>query len=263
MKLKETLKALEAAGTAQNRKIYARHGVSREMYGVSVADLKALARTIKVDHALAADLWLSGNHDARVLACMVADPAAVKASELEAWVKDLDNYVLSDSFSELVARSPHAAAKGERWSRARGEWVGATGWTVLAQLVMRDEGIPETYWREKLKIIEAGIHDAKNRTRYSMNNALIAIGIRSPALEELAVKTAERIGAVEVDHGETGCRTPDAVPYIRKAAAHHRAKAAKAAARRAPAKGSATKSTAGTAAAKVAKNSTGRKPRSR
>jgi|SRR5829696_7030149 len=52
---------------------------------------------------------------------------------------------------------------------------------------------------------------------YEMNGALIAIGIRNPALEKKAIAAAERIGKVEVDHGETGCKTPDAVPYIRQA----------------------------------------------
>ena len=31
-----------------------------------------------------------------------------------------------------------------------------------------------------------------------------------------------QIGPVEVDHGETGCKTPDAVPYIRKTVEHRR-----------------------------------------
>ena len=33
-----------------------------------------------------------------------------------------------------------------------------------------------------------------------------------------AIETARRIGKVQVDHGETNCKTPDAVPYIEKAA---------------------------------------------
>ncbi len=28
--------------------------------------------------------------------------------------------------------------------------------------------------------------------------------------------TAQRIGKVDVDHGETSCKTPDAAPYIEK-----------------------------------------------
>ena len=39
-----------------------------------------------------------------------------------------------------------------------------------------------------------------------------------------ATAAAKRIGKVDVDHGETGCKTPDAAPYIAKAAAHRKKK---------------------------------------
>ena len=78
MTLRETMKALEKAGTAQTRKIYGRHGVTGPMYGVSYATLGQLKKKIKTDHALAEQLWATGNHDARILATMVADPAQLK-----------------------------------------------------------------------------------------------------------------------------------------------------------------------------------------
>jgi len=52
-----------------------------------------------------------------------------------------------------------------------------------------------------------------------MNSALIAIGLRNARLERLAQAAAAAVGKVEVDHGETGCVTPDAAAYIRKARA--------------------------------------------
>ncbi|MCY4422680.1 MAG: DNA alkylation repair protein, partial [Acidimicrobiaceae bacterium] len=48
---------LEAAGTAQNRKVYARHGAAEPMFGVSYADLGKIAKPIKTDHHLAQQLW--------------------------------------------------------------------------------------------------------------------------------------------------------------------------------------------------------------
>jgi hypothetical protein len=52
---------------------------------------------------------------------------------------------------------------------------------------------------------------------------LIAIGIRNSALEKKALAAARQIGKVAVDHGETGCKTPDATAYIQKARARKRA----------------------------------------
>lgn len=219
----QALAALKKVGTAQNRKVYARHGVQGELYGVSYGELNKLARAIKRDHALAVSLWKSGVHDARVLATMIADPAALSARELDAWARDLDNYVLTDALGGLVARSPLAAARSAAWRKRKGEWVASAGWVVACGLAMRDDA-DEAELAPLIDVIAETIHDRPNRVRHSMNMALIAIGARGGALEKAALAAAARIGKVTVDHGQTGCKTPDAADYIRRTVAHRRRK---------------------------------------
>ena len=79
MTVSEVMKRLEEPGTAQNRKVYARHGMHEPFFGVSFAELGKLQKAIKTDHALARELWSTGNWDARHLACMVADPRGVSS----------------------------------------------------------------------------------------------------------------------------------------------------------------------------------------
>lgn len=216
MKYNELMKELKSMGTAQNRKIYGRHGVSGAMFGISFANLGKLQKKIKIDHDLAVNLWASGNHDARVLATMIADPVAVKSADLDAWARDLDNYVLTDALAGLAGKTPVAASKMKKWTRSSGEWTGRAGWHLVAKLAMSAEDIPDEFFEAQLVTIEENIHQKKNRVRDAMNNALIAIGVRNPALEKLAIATARRIGKVEVDHGETSCKTNDAEAYIEK-----------------------------------------------
>ena len=219
----QALAALEKAGTAQNRKVYARHGVGPAQFGVSYAELTKLARTIKQDHALAVGLWASGNHDARVLATMVADPGAFSARDLDAWVKDLDNHGIAGAFAGLVAKSPVAAARSAAWRGRKGEWVATAGWIVVSGLAARSD-TDEAALAALIAPIAATIHDQPNRVRHAMNLALISIGARGGALEKAALAAAARIGKVEVDHGETACKTPDAADYIRRTVAHRRRK---------------------------------------
>lgn len=228
MKKTEVLKQLAALGTAQNRKTYGRHGVQGAAYGVSYANLGKLQKKIKVDHALAESLWDSGNHDARVLATMIADPARITAAKLEAWIADCANYVLTDAVSGVAAKSPHGAKKLKKWTKAKGEWAAAVGWNVLASVAMSDPELPDGFFESYVATIEDGIHSAANRARHSMNNALITIGARNPKLEKRVLAAAKRIGKVEVDHGETSCKTPDAAAYIQKIKAHAKARQAKA-----------------------------------
>lgn len=229
MTLDEMMATLAAAGSAQTRKTYARHGIGPEMFGVSYAELYKLRKRIKVDHRLALELWDTGNHDARVLATLIDDPKQIDRAQAERWLADMDNYGLTDALSGLIARSSLARAVMPEWMAREGEWESCAGWNILGQLALDDRTLDDAFFAAYLPVIEQQIHHAKNRTRYSMNNALIAIGTRGDALESAALAAANRIGKVEVDHGDTSCKTPYAPTYIVKSRDHRRAKEQKAA----------------------------------
>lgn len=216
MDYSEVMERLEAVGTAQNRKIYGRHGVKGQLFGVSMAELKVLHKKIKVDHALALALWESGNYDARYLATFIADPKQADPALLDRWVADVDNYGITDAFVGFAARTAHIRAKAEAWTPVEEEWRGRAGWHLLSHLAAHDTSLPDGYFLAYLPQIEARIHTAKNRIRDAMNMAVINIAVRNPALEAAAIATAKRIGKIDVDHGETSCETPDAIAYIGK-----------------------------------------------
>src|SRR5215813_10141759 len=109
----EVLAQLEAFGTEKTRKTFRRHGVGDNQYGVLYGDMGKLKKQIKIDHDLALKLWASGNHDARILALMIADPAKIDSATLDSWAGELTNYVIADAFSTYVAQTPFAKAKAE------------------------------------------------------------------------------------------------------------------------------------------------------
>lgn len=217
------MRRLEQAGTAQNRKVYPRHGVREPMFGVSYAELGRLRKEIKVDHDLARALWATGNHDARILATMVADPERITVKEADAWLRDVGNYVLMEALGRLVARSPVAASRAKVWRDRRSEWPASAGWVVTGSLVLAG-AVPAAEQQRLVAKIEREIRTRPNRVRHEMNAVLIAIGMRGGATRDRAMAAAARIGTVEVDHGTTGCVTPDAAAYIRKAETRARAK---------------------------------------
>jgi 3-methyladenine DNA glycosylase AlkD len=224
MDVTTAMRRLEASGTAQNRKVYPRHGIKEPLFGVSYADLGTLQKEIKVDHDLARALWATGNHDARILATRVADPARITVAEADAWLRDVNNYVLMEALARLVARSPVATSRAKAWCDRKAEWPASAGWVVTGSLVLA--GAVPTAEQQRLVVqIEREIRGRPNRVRHEMNAVLIALGMQGGAVRERVMKAAARIGPVEVDHGTTGCVTPDAAAYIRKAEDRARARA--------------------------------------
>ena len=210
----QAMKALEAAGTEQNRKIYPRHGVTSPLFGVSFADLRKLRKQVGVDHPVAVSLWDSGNHDARMLATMVADPAAMSRRDLDTWVNATDNYVLSDAVAELAARTDHLDSRAEKWIGSRREFTAHAGWNLVAAQALTDDDRPDAYFVDRLRTIEDTMTEAPNRVRHAMHMTLISIGGRSKGLRRRAAAVTKRLGTPEVDHGQTSCKTPDAIPYM-------------------------------------------------
>lgn len=223
--LAETMRELERAGSAQTRKTYARHGATEPMFGVSFATLQVLRKRIGVDHELALALWDTGNFDARNLAVKVVDPARMTAQDLDRWASEAPIARMCGGYVAMVtAEGPHAAAKAAEWLAAKAGPLRNAGWTLLGQLAFRDETKPDAFFAQRLAEIERTIHTAPNAERYGMNMAVIAIGSRSEGLRKAALAAAKRIGKVDVDHGDTECKTPDAATYIEKAWAHAKAK---------------------------------------
>lgn len=227
MTFDDVMAQLEQNGSEQTRKTYSRHGIRMPMFGVSYAVLGKLKKQIKRDQALAEALWATGNHDARILALMIADPARTTPALLNTWIRDLSNYGIADVFGSFAATVPGVQPLANQWIDADHEWIEAAGWNVLAVLCGQPDAITDADCLAYLARIEREIAGAKNRVRYSMNQVVINIGVRGGDMERAACETAARIGVVHVDHGLTGCKTPDAISYIRKTL-DHRAKKAKA-----------------------------------
>jgi 3-methyladenine DNA glycosylase AlkD len=223
----DVMRELEAAGSEQTRKTYRRHGVLGDQFGVSYATLGQLTKRNRGNHALALELWATKNHDARILATMIADPASLDAKMLDRWVKDLDSYPLTDAFARMAGQTSLARPKFEQWADASAEWTGRTAWLLLASVAAAGPALGDDYFEGHLATIERQVHGRKNRVRDAMIAALVAIGVRSERLRPKAVAAAKRIGRVEVDHGDTDCRTIDALSYMEKILAHRAARAKK------------------------------------
>lgn len=223
---------LRALGSPQTRAIYLRHGFGEQTFGVSYAHLGQLKKQLVGRgkdrgraHAVARQLWQTGNFDARTLATMVADPAQLTKAEAEQWAADVHNHSLADALAGLVADTGFARARADEWIAGPGEYRQRLGYALLGRLALLPTGLPDADFVPYVRRIEQDLPQAPNRAKEGMNNALIAIGSRSEALRALVEAAADRIGPVEIDHGATACQTADIRSYLAKVWARKAVKA--------------------------------------
>jgi len=173
-----------------------RYGIvtKAEVYGTTVATIRAMAKKIGYHHDLAEQLWATGIHDARMLATMVDDPKEVAPAQMERWVKDMDNWGIVDTACfHYWDRTPYAHAKIEKWSKAKGEFVKRAAFALLASCAVHKQGTDEQFLRG-LELIEREARDPRNFVKKAANWALRAIGGKaSPKLRAAARALAKRL----------------------------------------------------------------------
>lgn len=218
-KVAQVMTALKKVGSAQTRKIYARHGAPEDMFGVSVANMKTIAKKFKGNQKLALEVFETGNADAQYLAGMVADGSQMTKAQLNKWAKQAMWYMVSEySVPGVVSESKHCRDLSLKWIKAKAEHVVAAGWSCYSAMlaVSEDEELDLKEIKSLLKQVEKNIDGAKNRERYAMNGFVISVGTYVKALLKDAKATAKKIGKVDVNMGETSCKVPLATDYIAK-----------------------------------------------
>jgi 3-methyladenine DNA glycosylase AlkD len=212
---------LKAKGSEKTRKTYARHGMdASRVYGVSVADLKTIARTIRKQQELACELFTTGNMDAMYLAGMVADGAKLTPRQLNDLAANAVGLQMISEYTVpwMAVENADGRALALEWMASKNEAIAASGWASYAGLlaVTPDEKLDLAEIERLLAKIEKEIHTAPNRARHWMNNFVIHVGGYVQPLSKQAKSVAKKIGAVSVDMGDTACKVPDALAYIEK-----------------------------------------------
>ena len=215
------LAELKSKGSEKTRVTYGRHGMEAERcFGVSVADLKLMTKTIKGQQALAMDLYATGKMEAMYLAGMVASGAKMSEEQLQAWADGAAGMQMISEYTVPWVAVEHPAGRklALEWMASKKDHVTASGWCTYSGLVatMPDEKLDLAEIEKLLGKIVKSIHKAQNRERHTMNNFVIAVGGYVVPLSKKAKAAAREIGVVTVDMGDTACEVPLATAYIEK-----------------------------------------------
>ena len=153
----EVLAELAPLGSEEARAGMARYGITTaDAFGVSVYELRRVAKGLGRDHELALALWATGNHEARLLASMVDDPAQVTEAQMEAWAAAFDSWDVCDQVtSNLFDKTPFAYDKVREWSAAEDEWVKRAAFATAAALAVQDKKAADEPFLEILELLPA------------------------------------------------------------------------------------------------------------
>jgi len=220
MTYQQVMLELQKLGIDQTRKIYLNHGADIPMFGVSMANIKLLAKKNKNNHDLGRELFFTNNVDAIYLSQFLVDSKQLTIEDFESIILKTHYYmILDNSVANIVAKNEQLSyeciAKWIAHTDSRFRQVAYSVYTLILGSYENDI-IDKLDVHRKVLYVKEHIHQEENRVRYSMNNFLIQSAVTFPEFVEEFKGYAKEIGKVVVVMGNTACKVPDAASYIEK-----------------------------------------------
>jgi 3-methyladenine DNA glycosylase AlkD len=162
--------------------------------GVSVPEMRKLAKEIGKDHKLAVELWKSGIPDARIVAGMVGEPDKLTEKQMEEWARDFDSWDVCDQVCmNLFEKTSLAEKKIHDWSQRDQEFVKRAAYALIACLAWHDKKAEDKKFTALFPVIKHGATDDRNFVKKAVNWALRNVGKRNPCLNRAAISLAKEI----------------------------------------------------------------------
>lgn len=162
--------------------------------GISVTELRAVAKGIDPDHELALRLWDTGIHEARFLATMIDEESKVTDRQLERWIADVASWDLCDQFcTDLLTGTPLALEKADQWLDRDEEFVKRAGFVLIAKAVVHDDRLTDDECRSFLDSIACRLDDDRHYVKKGASWALREIGKRNQTLRTDVLELTDRL----------------------------------------------------------------------
>ena len=186
---------LRRRGSSKGVAGMSRFGIQTGMaLGVSIPQLRDMAKKVAINHDLAQEIWKTRIHEARILASMIDDPKKVSEDQMEEWAADFDSWDLVDGCcGNLFDKTEFAERKAHEWSSRQEEYVKRAGFVLMAELAVHNKKASDKTFLDFLPLIIREASDERNFVKKAVNWALRQIGKRNTALNAVAIKTCSKI----------------------------------------------------------------------
>ena len=196
MKSKDIIDKIKSLKNPKNIAGMARFGIrpKSQVYGISMPEIRQMAKEIKKDHELALLLFKSGIHEAKMLATIIAEHEKITEKEVNEWVKLFDSWDIVDQCCmNLFWQSKICRKNIFEWVKSEEEFIRRTAFSLIAVLAVKNKEMKNAEFLKFFPLIKKYATDERNFVKKSVNWALRQIGKRNKSLNIEAIKLAHQI----------------------------------------------------------------------
>ena len=192
------------------RAVNERHG---DHHGVNLTRLRAVAKAIKTQPALARELWATGDTAARLVSLLICKPTLLGRDELDTMLREAREPKVHDWLvNYVVKKSPHADELRLAWFNDADPVVASAGWSLTVDVIAKQPDRLDL--SGLLDTIETEMKDAPGRLQWSMNHCLAHIGIEHSEHRSRAIAIGEKLAVLKDYPTAPNCTSPFAPIWI-------------------------------------------------
>jgi 3-methyladenine DNA glycosylase AlkD len=163
-------------------------------YGIYIPELRLMAKSIKINHDLAMQLWKMPIHETKLLATMIADAKQVTPEMADELVNDFYSWDICDQcVGNLIEDAYFAYDKAIEWAKREEEFVRRAGFVTMARLAVSDKRAQDSKFEDFFPILLEKSNDGRNFVKKAVNWAIRQIGKRNLALNSKTIDLCYKI----------------------------------------------------------------------
>ena len=191
----DIIKELKKLSVPNRKADFLRFGINIDnALFIQMPVLRDIAKSVGKNHKLVEDLWNTGIHEARIIACLIDEPDKVTEKQMEKWVKDFNSWDICDQCcNNLFRKTRFAHQKAVEWSSREEEFVKRAGFVMMAVLAVHDKKSEDNVFLKFLEIAKKESTDERNFVKKAVNWAIRQIGKRNELLNQKATAICHQI----------------------------------------------------------------------
>lgn len=214
---KEIKAYMESHMQLNQKKILSTKSGTLDVIGVSMKDIRALAKKLKVNHELALTLYETSTYEYLMLGALIADDKKINDETAKDWViKAQSTAIVDQGLSALFMRLDKRHQMIKSFIEDTNVHIRYAGYALLSSY-FRGEDL-ETLDIELGKFALDSIKDTLSNEPLSiqnaMNNAVVMAGLHVPQLVKMAKDVADYIGYVMPLVARNQCNIQSASDYL-------------------------------------------------
>lgn len=185
--------------------------------GTQLGDLRKIAKAIKKDHALAMELWHTGEYMPRQLALLVMDPGLLTQAVIDTLDKDMQQHTETEQLqladwllANQLTKHKLTIALLQSWRDSPSVLQRRLFWYYQGRLRWTGQ-VPPADTEELLTLIETRIEKEQAAVQWAMNFTAAQIGIFQQEYRQRCIELGERTGLYKDIKVAKNC-TPDYLP---------------------------------------------------